>query len=271
MRKTVFPGNTLPSRCEKSSLRKALRLRTALGPLETGCGCARSAIAHRAVRDRDGKVAPRHSAPCVNVAPESAGRVRKETTRGPRQGQCFDAGASATPVAENCHLQQTHAGGFFAIYQNKVRLGKFHFLTLHGKFGLLVTLLSFGAASGGTLAFRKLGLLQKLPSKLQPIIKAGHRSAGFVTFLLALVTIELALTHPSVWKGYGSVFWQLAVGLLGILALCFPFRFPPAPYELPSQHPPRTGFAARDDEEGHSLVLTQQDAVRAGRGAAPSD
>lgn len=28
----------------------------------------------------------------------------------------------------------------------------------------------------------------------------GGAQAGFVTFLLALVTIELALIHPSVWK-----------------------------------------------------------------------
>ncbi|CAL8469828.1 g9370 [Coccomyxa elongata] len=110
-------------------------------------------------------------------------------------------------------------GGFYAIYQNKVVHGKEHFKSVHGKFGLATFILGIVAPLGGLISFRRLGLLQKFPDKMQPRIKWAHRNIGILTWLLALVTIQLALTHHAVWKGWVTRVWQLAVVLLGALVV----------------------------------------------------
>ncbi|EIE25654.1 hypothetical protein COCSUDRAFT_12782 [Coccomyxa subellipsoidea C-169] len=117
-------------------------------------------------------------------------------------------------------------GGFYAIYQNKARLSilppfSYHFKSVHAKFGLATFIFGIIAPLGGLISFRRLGLLKKFPEKYQARIKWAHRNVGLLTWLLAVVTIQLALTHPAVWKGALSRCWQAGVGLLGaaILAL----------------------------------------------------
>lgn len=106
--------------------------------------------------------------------------------------------------------------GFWAIYRNKVNNGKPHFKTMHGKFGLATMVLTIGVPLGGIISFRKFGLLQHLPSRWHAPTKWLHRKAGLGAWLLALVTIQLALIHPSVNKGFLTHFWQIAVALIGV-------------------------------------------------------
>ena len=56
--------------------------------------------------------------------------------------------------------------------------GKVHFKSLHAKVGLAVFILSIVAPLGGVVSFRKLGLLQRVPEKLQPQIKWAHRNVS---------------------------------------------------------------------------------------------
>ena len=56
--------------------------------------------------------------------------------------------------------------------------GKTHFKSWHAKVGLAVFILSIGAPLGGVVSFRRLGLLQRLPEKLQPQIKWAHRNVS---------------------------------------------------------------------------------------------
>jgi hypothetical protein len=53
--------------------------------------------------------------------------------------------------------------------------GKRHFTSLHGKVGLITTLLVAAAPTLGFLSFRKLGLLTRLPPGMQPKVKWAHR------------------------------------------------------------------------------------------------
>lgn len=41
--------------------------------------------------------------------------------------------------------------------------------------------LSFGAQVGGVLSFWKLGLMDRLPASLKPIVKAVHRNVSFTS------------------------------------------------------------------------------------------
>ena len=56
--------------------------------------------------------------------------------------------------------------------------GKRHFQSLHAKFGLATFILAVIAPLGGLISFRKLGLLQRFPDKLQPRIKWLHRNVS---------------------------------------------------------------------------------------------
>ena len=56
--------------------------------------------------------------------------------------------------------------------------GKAHFTSWHGKVGLAVFILSIVAPLGGVVSFRRLGLLQRLPEKMQPQIKWAHRNVS---------------------------------------------------------------------------------------------
>ena len=52
------------------------------------------------------------------------------------------------------------------------------FTSWHGKVGLAVFILSIVAPLGGVVSFRRLGLLQRLPEKMQPQIKWAHRNVS---------------------------------------------------------------------------------------------
>ena len=56
--------------------------------------------------------------------------------------------------------------------------GKAHFTSWHAKVGLTVFILSIVAPLGGVASFRKFGLLQRMPEKLQPRIKWAHRNVS---------------------------------------------------------------------------------------------
>lgn len=105
--------------------------------------------------------------------------------------------------------------------------GIFHALHSHYKclipalrcpqFGLATIILSFLMPVWGLVSFRRMGIIQRFPERLQPLIKMMHRQLGLVTWLLALMTIELALPHPAVYKRHITVLWQGGVGLLAVL------------------------------------------------------
>jgi hypothetical protein len=56
--------------------------------------------------------------------------------------------------------------------------GKQHFQSLHSKFGLATFIMAIVAPLGGLVSFRRLGLLQRVPDKLQPRIKWLHRNVS---------------------------------------------------------------------------------------------
>ncbi|KAL6748955.1 cytochrome b-561-like protein [Haematococcus lacustris] len=111
------------------------------------------------------------------------------------------------------------AAGFAAIYRNKVLHGKTHFHSLHAKVGLATLILSVLSPLWGLLSFKRLGVIQKFPEKWHPWIKWSHRQMGVLCWLLALVTIQLALRHPAVDKGLLTNVWQVAVAVIGGLML----------------------------------------------------
>ncbi|KAG2492371.1 hypothetical protein HYH03_009319 [Edaphochlamys debaryana] len=117
--------------------------------------------------------------------------------------------------------------GFGVIYRNKVLHGKPHFVSLHAKFGLATLILSTLLPLWGLVSFRRLGIIQRFPERLQPVIKMLHRRLGLLTWLLALATIELALPHPAVNKGLLTRAWQAGVAVLGALVLLLGWKSVP--------------------------------------------
>uniref|UniRef100_A0A2M4BSF9 ascorbate ferrireductase (transmembrane) n=1 Tax=Anopheles marajoara TaxID=58244 RepID=A0A2M4BSF9_9DIPT len=76
------------------------------------------------------------------------------------------------------------------IFLNKIRLGKAHFQTLHGIFGLVTVCATLASIAGGVTtkyAFQLRAYVRPLYSKL------GHGIAGTVTYLLGIVTIGLGV------------------------------------------------------------------------------
>lgn len=57
----------------------------------------------------------------------------------------------------------------------QVLLGKPHFRTLHGRFGLAALLLGIAAPLGGVLSFKSLGLLKGASEPVQTRVKWVHR------------------------------------------------------------------------------------------------
>lgn len=64
----------------------------------------------------------------------------------------------------------------FISWMFQVLLGKSHFMSTHAQFGLATLILSALMPLGGLLSFKKVGLLQKLPERLQPHVKTMHRT-----------------------------------------------------------------------------------------------
>lgn len=111
--------------------------------------------------------------------------------------------------------------------------GKAHFTSLHGKMGLLTTALTMGAPVLGVLSFRRLGFHERLPPEWQPVTKWAHRLLGAVTWVLAIITMQLDLPHPAVFEGLACRAWQAAAMGLGVGMLVMLRRPPPGKPVLP--------------------------------------
>ena len=73
--------------------------------------------------------------------------------------------------------------------------GKAHFTSRHGKCGLAALLLTAVAPLLGAVSFKTLNILALFPERIHSPIKAAHRRMGAFVWLLALLAIELTLTH----------------------------------------------------------------------------
>ena len=110
---------------------------------------------------------------------------------------------------------------FPVVLQN--RLGKLHFHTYHGIIGGLTTASALVVVLGGGVAFRRIGLLQKLPLTMQPGVKRAHTIAGALVWLAGLFNALLGLrTHgagprATVHYGQGIIVLVMAVSQLAIL------------------------------------------------------
>mmetsp|Transcript_30061 Transcript_30061/g.66602 ORF Transcript_30061/g.66602 Transcript_30061/m.66602 type:complete len:240 (+) Transcript_30061:50-769(+) len=127
--------------------------------------------------------------------------------------------------------------GFAVIYWNKIIHNKQHFKSTHAKFGLATLILSVVAPLNGVVSFRKLGIIQKFPEKWQPRLKWLHRRIGALTWLLALVTIQLALPHHAVHKVLLTPLWQVSIAAIGMLMLVLMAKAQVKLKDLPEHNP----------------------------------
>ena len=108
--------------------------------------------------------------------------------------------------------------GFVAIYRNKVRLGKTHYTSYHGKLGVFVFASTPVVVAGGLVSFKRVGLIHLFPDKTHALIKRVHRLAGMQTFVLSFAAIVLGT-----WSipGAAMSFVQFGVVALGVLVTLF--------------------------------------------------
>ena len=103
-------------------------------------------------------------------------------------------------------------GGLLAIFQHKeaqalgtLATAVHHFTTTHGQLGVAVVLASVGAGLGGSVAFQKLGLLDKLgvpaASPWRGRVKAAHREVGTITLAVAVAVAWMGLSYPKRFMG----------------------------------------------------------------------
>eukprot|EP01023_Acetabularia_acetabulum_P036230 TRINITY_DN3425_c0_g1_i2.p1 TRINITY_DN3425_c0_g1~~TRINITY_DN3425_c0_g1_i2.p1 ORF type:complete len:300 (-),score=38.26 TRINITY_DN3425_c0_g1_i2:403-1302(-) len=116
---------------------------------------------------------------------------------------------------------------FTLIYYNKMLMGKPHFTSWHAKFGLATVIFSVITPILGATAFRTLGLLQKFEEKTQVFLKKAHRNMGAIVWMVSLFTIELALPHKAVFKGWLTHVWQVVIVALGVSVLIQLFKKSP--------------------------------------------
>lgn len=70
-------------------------------------------------------------------------------------------------------------------FKLQVLKSKLHFTTLHGKVGLVASVMTALSVVLGTASFRKLGIIQRFPEEWQPQIKWLHRIVSCDYRLLA--------------------------------------------------------------------------------------
>ncbi len=63
---------------------------------------------------------------------------------------------------------------------------------LTSQVGLATLVLSVVAPLGGTVSFRRLGIIQRFPDRLQPLIKTLHRQASGARWALGALVVGLA-------------------------------------------------------------------------------
>jgi len=105
--------------------------------------------------------------------------------------------------------------GFYAIYANKNRSEKPHFVSWHGLGGLATVALMVGSHVGGLFSFRALGLMPLLPDFLQTRIKGIHRFAGSVTFLCGCASLISGFLRPTMARG-GTTWAWIALTLFNL-------------------------------------------------------
>jgi cytochrome b-561 domain-containing protein 2 len=91
--------------------------------------------------------------------------------------------------------------GFSAIYLNKVKAGKSHFTSWHGKMGLFTFISTIVVVFWGTLSFKKLGLINYFPETQHKTIKKGHRLLGMIAYFAGFATVELGFFTGAVPQG----------------------------------------------------------------------
>lgn len=103
---------------------------------------------------------------------------------------------------------------FVCIVLNKIRMGKAHFQTTHGLFGLITVILTLVSICGGV--FTKYGY--QLRSVVRPIYsKIMHGVAGTVTYILGSVTIGLGIYSRWFEEDNGEqVRLALLIGLIAV-------------------------------------------------------
>lgn len=103
---------------------------------------------------------------------------------------------------------------FVCIVLNKIRMGKAHFQTTHGLFGLITVVLTLVSICGGV--FTKYGY--QLRTVMRPIYsKIMHGVAGTVTYILGSVTIGLGIYSRWFEEENGEqVRLALLIGLIAV-------------------------------------------------------
>ncbi|GAX81977.1 hypothetical protein CEUSTIGMA_g9405.t1 [Chlamydomonas eustigma] len=114
--------------------------------------------------------------------------------------------------------------GFAVIYQNKIIGHKLHFKSTHSKFGVATLLMTVLSPLMGVVSFKRLGIITKFPEKWHSFIKFLHRRVGLITWLLAMITIQLALPHPTVKRTLLTPLWQIGITVLTFLLMMLSSR-----------------------------------------------
>lgn len=105
--------------------------------------------------------------------------------------------------------------GFLIIVSNKIIHDKYHFQSLHAKFGLASFIFMLITMLGGLGALYSL----KLKYYLAPIYtKLVHAAVGLITFVLGVIAILLGLF--SGWWQFGEVLRYSGFTLVLIIMLC---------------------------------------------------
>jgi hypothetical protein len=112
-----------------------------------------------------------------------------------------------------CSAGRIHSTGCLQTLVLQINHGKQHFKSYHGKYGLASVVLAWAAAFGGALSFRRLGILQRFPADIQPVLKAAHRSIGPIVWFLALYNSLLGLQTKGAGPRHSLHFWQ-GVGII---------------------------------------------------------
>ena len=108
--------------------------------------------------------------------------------------------------------------GFLAIYQNKNRNNKDHFVSYHGKMGVISTILAvLQAVMGTNLLYWKSALLNPLGLKLATR-KQLHAMFGVIVFLLGCGSMILSLYSNFMLKNTSEMSWYGTLFLIMFIA-----------------------------------------------------
>ncbi|XP_057297061.1 transmembrane reductase CYB561D2-like [Hydractinia symbiolongicarpus] len=118
-------------------------------------------------------------------------------------------------ILQICAVVCLHLG-FSAIYYNKVQNNKPHFVSWHGKVGLIaVALATFQSMAGFSLIYN-LSFLNPMGTSLA-IRKKMHALFGTVVFVLGCAALFLSLYSNFVLNNAGTVTWYILLGLITVM------------------------------------------------------